>query len=62
MSKKMKPLSDPKSPAAMSTGMRVKKMPPFPMTDQKGTHRAMGPLPSLCDPKMSNPAYKGGTE
>lgn len=61
MLKSLPSLSDPKSPAAVVTGMRMKRMPAFPSWGAMPMHRKMGPLPSLCDEKMSNPAYKGGT-
>ncbi len=61
--KKLMPLSDPKSPAAVVTGQRVKKMPEWPVWG--AVPMPMGgvmKLKSLSDPKSAPAAYKGGTE
>jgi len=52
MKKKSLPsLADPKSPAAVATGQKVKKMPAFPVWGAPSTGQKVHKLPSLCDPK-----------
>lgn len=49
--KKLPKLNDPKSPAAVVTGMRVTKMPPYPSNGAVSTGQRVTKLPSLADPK-----------
>jgi hypothetical protein len=56
--KKLPSLSDVKSPAAVVTGQRVKKMPPFPKWGAPVTGQKVHKLPSLSDEK-SSPGSRG---
>lgn len=52
MKKKSLPaLSDPKSPAAVVTGQKVKRMPSFPKWGAPAMGQKVKKLPSLSDPK-----------